>query len=191
MLSKTFIAFAFLISLTVFVSGCTGASDGSALQTPAGADDLLAEPGVPLWLTAELKDVATGETFTINDFKGSPVLVESFAVWCPVCTRQQQEISKFHDQVGDSVVSVSLDADPNEDEARVRDHIQRNGFDWYYAIVPSTVTSSLVDDFGLSITNVPLAPMVLICGDQTTHRLRNGVKSADELSSSVNELCGV
>lgn len=44
----------------------------------------------------ELTDVNTGETFTPLDFTGNPVLLESFAVWCPVCLSQQRHIGSLH-----------------------------------------------------------------------------------------------
>ncbi|PIO07358.1 hypothetical protein COU59_03365, partial [Candidatus Pacearchaeota archaeon CG10_big_fil_rev_8_21_14_0_10_34_12] len=40
------------------------------------------------WMNTELKDIRTGETFKTSDFEGKPVLLESFAVWCPTCTKQ-------------------------------------------------------------------------------------------------------
>ena len=186
MLSKTFIAFAFLISLAVFVSGCTGTSDAST-TAPAG-DDSSAATGLSLWLTAELTDVASGETFTISELP-KPVLIESFAVWCPVCTRQQQETKKLEAQRSD-ITSVSLDTDPNEDASNVRSHIERNGFDWRYAVAPAAVSASLSQDFGLDMLSVPLAPMVVVCENNKATQLRNGVKAASELSSTVDDICG-
>ncbi|MBI2043731.1 redoxin family protein [Candidatus Pacearchaeota archaeon] len=115
------------------------------------------------WINAELKDVRTGENFKISDFNGKKVLLESFAVWCPTCTKQQIEIKKLHSEVGDSIVSISLDMDPNEDESKILKHIEENGFEWYYAVSPIEMTQLLIDEFGNSIINAPSAPMVLIC----------------------------
>ena len=75
------------------------------------------------WKNTELTDVSTGNKFKINDFN-KPVLLESFAVWCPTCKQQQDKIKELHDEVGDSIISISLDTDPNEDEGKVREHIQ-------------------------------------------------------------------
>jgi hypothetical protein len=58
-------------------------TDPSGGTTPTQAGDLAT------WRTAELTDVLTGETFRINEFRGRPVLVETFAVWCPICTTQR------------------------------------------------------------------------------------------------------
>jgi thiol-disulfide isomerase/thioredoxin len=148
-----------------------------------------APPVSPLWISASLQDIGTGTSYSIGSFD-KPVLVESFAVWCPICTRQQEELKQLHSVVGDSIVSVSLNSDPNEDQAKVREHIERHGFDWYYAVTPQDVTSSLIDQFGVSFVNVPLAPIVLLCPDGTAERLRNGVKSAEELQRTVTEQCG-
>ncbi len=35
------------------------------------------------WLHIPLRDVNSGESFTLADFAGRKVLPESFAVWCP------------------------------------------------------------------------------------------------------------
>ncbi|MCH8945905.1 MAG: redoxin family protein [Nanoarchaeota archaeon] len=137
------------------------------------------------WINFELKDVATGEKFKISDFNDKPILLESFAVWCPTCTQQQKITKKFHEEVGDSVVSISIDTDPNEDESRVLEHIERNGFDWYYAIAPVEMTRSLIDQFGVGIVNAPAVPMILICGNDNVKKLDSGIKSVSELKKEV------
>jgi len=140
------------------------------------------------WMDIELTDIATGETFKISDFKGQPILLESFAVWCPTCLRQQQEIKKM---IGgtDIAVHISLDTDPNEDGGTVRDFITKNGFDWYYAVSPIELTNALRAEFGLNVISAPTAPMVLICEDQSTRFLRSGVKSASYLLAEIEQGC--
>ena len=170
-----------------------------AAETPEAAEsaessEISESPGtaesadLAFWLEADLRDISTGETFSISEFRGTPVLVESFAVWCPICTRQQQESKKVKES-GADVVSVAINTDQNEDEKKVLDHIERHGFDWHYAVASAQVTDSLIDEFGLGIVTAPQAPMILVCGDQTVHRLRNGVKPADELIRSAEDLC--
>ena len=44
------------------------------------------------WKETKLKDIKTGKEFKISDFAGKSILLESFAVWCPTCTKQQNEI---------------------------------------------------------------------------------------------------
>ena len=140
-------------------------------------------------LDTELKDIATGKNFRISDFSDKPVLLESFAIWCPTCTAQQKVTKKFHEEVGDSVISISIDTDTNEDESRVLEHIEKNGFNWYYAISPVELTKSLIDQFGVGIVNAPSVPMLLICGDKAT-MLDSGIKSVSELKKEVERCNG-
>ena len=46
-------------------------------ETPA-ADAMMEAPA---WYSASLTDASTGQAFTINDFKGKVVLVETLAMW--------------------------------------------------------------------------------------------------------------
>ncbi len=141
------------------------------------------------WWNAELKNVNNGEIFSISDFEGKPILVESFAIWCPVCTKQQREIKKLDAELGDSVVSISLDTDPNEDEDRLLEHTTQNGFDWYYAVSPSDMTRALINDFGVEIVNAPSVPVVLICEDGSARKLDSGLKNVAELKAEL-ATCG-
>lgn len=158
------------------LSGSSGGSGGGELQ-PAGD-----------WTGIELETVRGGESFTAGQFD-QPVIVETFAVWCPTCTRQQQEVKALHEQVGEDIISISLNTDPNEDAAKVRQHAERHGFDWRYAVAPSDMTRALIDAYGQGIVNAPSVPMVLVCPDDTAVRLPDGVKSAETLQETVDARC--
>jgi cytochrome oxidase Cu insertion factor (SCO1/SenC/PrrC family) len=157
--------------------------DKDVTPTPSG------KKHVGVWADTELTDVATGREFRISDFKGKPILMESFAVWCSTCLEQQRKTKELRERMGEDIVHVSLDTDPNEDETKVLEHLKTYGFDWYYAVSPVEMTRALIEDFGLDIVNAPAAPMVLICEDQSVRFLRKGVKSADELLLEVNKGC--
>jgi thiol-disulfide isomerase/thioredoxin len=175
----------FFIVLIV-VAGCTAQTSTTSDSTGASSGETsIAAP----WMDAEFMDVATGEAFKISDFRGKPVLVESFAVWCTTCLKQQQEIKKLAESEGDAIVHVSLDTDPNEDEERVKAHILTHGFDWYYAISPVATTQQLIDDFGVNIVNAPLAPVILVCEDGSSRLLDSGVKSSDQLLVEIEKGC--
>jgi cytochrome oxidase Cu insertion factor (SCO1/SenC/PrrC family) len=162
--------------------------------TPAQPPDLTLEESeeaktAGTWRDTELTDVATGRGFKISDFKGKPTLLESFAVWCPTYLRQQKEMKKVLEREGDTILHISLDTDPNEGEAKVKEHLERNGLGWLFAVAPIELTNALIDEFGLTVVSAPSAPVVLICEDQSARFLRNGVKSADDLLSEVEKGC--
>jgi len=137
------------------------------------------------WMEVILKDVRTQENFKINDFSDKPILLESFAVWCPTCTQQQKIIRGLHEEIGEDFVSISLDTDPNENEGKILEHITRNGFDWYYAISPIDLTKALIVEFGPGFVVAPSAPVVLICPNGSFEKLPSGVKTSTELKTFI------
>lgn len=142
------------------------------------------------WTEKELQAVESGESFTISELE-RPVLIETFAVWCTTCSRQQQEIKKLHESR--NITSVSLNVDQNENEEKVLNHKKQNGFDWIYAISPIELTNVLRQRFGNSIANPPSAPVILIC-DGEANRLEkedfgSPVKSADFLEEKIKSQC--
>ena len=184
--------------LAAGLAGCAGGGAGTPAPeteatavaategTAAATDAPTPTPGEVDWRAVPLTDVVTDETFTVAGFEGQPVLLEFFAVWCPVCTSQQEVLREVTDRLDDLVV-VSLNTDPNEDAERIRDHLSNHeGFDWRYAVAPSRMTRSLIDRFGSVIANPPAAPVVRVCpnGDATLLE-RNGVKPADDLVAAV------
>ena len=173
-----------LLIIGLFIVGCGGSDEKVQADGPS-------RPQVPLttdWKTIELTDIRTNEKFTIGQFN-RPVLLEGFAVWCPTCTRQQQEIKVLHEQIGDDIISIALDVDPNEDIAKVQEHLEKNGFDWYYAISPPELTQGLIDEFGVTFVNPPSAPVALLCPDGSSRMLGRGVKDADLLRKDIERGC--
>ena len=154
---KFFDKIVLLLILVVFLTGC-----GMNVQQIPNA-----KPMDGAWKDAVLKDVSTGESFKMSDFKGKTVLLESFAVWCPTCKKQQDKIKDLHLELGDSIVSISLDTDPNEKDAEVLEHATKYGYDWRFVVSPVELTSSLIKEFSVAVVNAPGAPIVHICEDQS------------------------
>lgn len=145
-------------------------ADGAMMESPA-------------WYSAALTNVNTGEAFTINDFKGKVVLVETMAIWCPKCKSQQNEVKALKAQLGERAdfVSVGLGIDPNENPDMLREYTQGNGFDWFYAVPAAEVAREIAALYGDQFLNPPSTPMLIIDRKGTAHPLPFGVKSADEL----------
>lgn len=168
----------------LFVSGCVQNTSSSVQPTTPTVSSQKTD-----WLNTELTDVNTGKTFKINDFKGKPILLETFAVWCPTCLAQQKEVQKVKTSKGDAVIHISLNVDPNEDASKVKAHLQKYNFDWYFAVSPINFTTALKNKFGVTVLNAPSAPVILICGDQSARLLSNGVKSAKTLEQQIQKGC--
>lgn len=141
------------------------------------------------WKTIELKDVRTGERFSVGSFQGTPVILYTFTVSCPICTRQQQEITALKNALGDGVVVIGVDVDPREEAETLVSHIQKNGFAGYYALSPDEMTASLVDRFGPVVVTPALAPVMVVCPSGDARMLDTGIKSASSLASSLQAVC--
>jgi thiol-disulfide isomerase/thioredoxin len=141
----------------------------------------------PAWFGATLTDASTGNTFTINDFKGKVVLVETMAQWCPNCKQQQTQVKALHELLGmnNDLVSLGLDIDPNENLVDLKNYVTSNGFDWLYAVAPADVSREIGTLYGDNFLNPPSTPILVIDRKGESHPLPFGIKSADELKKFI------
>jgi cytochrome oxidase Cu insertion factor (SCO1/SenC/PrrC family) len=141
----------------------------------------------PAWFNIELTDVQTGETFTMNDYAGKIVLIETMAMWCPNCIVQANEVRKLHELLEnpDDIISVSLDVDVNEDAPMLKEYSESYGFDWHFAIAPIEIARALGNLYTAQYLNPPLSPMLIIDRNGEVHHLEYGKKSAEKLLESV------
>jgi len=170
-----------VLLLVVLLAACSTATPQTTPEQTREVEEIIQEVEKSAWQEIPLRNVNNGKEFTLSDFE-EPVLLESFAVWCPTCTKQQK-ILKEYKETRTNFVSVSLNTDPNEDESLVREHAQNNGFDWYYSVSPAELTKSLIDEFGFQVVNAPAVPMVLLCPNGKTELFAGGVKDNSELTT--------
>jgi thiol-disulfide isomerase/thioredoxin len=142
----------------------------------------------PAWFSVPMTNARTDESFTIHDFKGKVVLVETLAMWCPNCKKQQAQVKALHDALGDmknDLVSIGLDIDPNEKTADLKAYTEANGFDWVYAVAPAEVSRELAALYGDTFLNPPSTPMLVIDRKGQVHPLPFGIKSAEDLKQAL------
>jgi cytochrome oxidase Cu insertion factor (SCO1/SenC/PrrC family) len=170
-----------LVLTSLVLTACTAPASTPPLK-PAAAPSYDAD-----WFNMNLTDVQTGETFTVNDFAGKVVLIETMAIWCPNCVVQANEVRKLHQQLGnpDDLVSISLDVDINEDAASLKKYSEGYGFEWHFAVAPLEVARALGNLYSAQYLNPPLSPMLVIDRHGEVHHLEYGKKSAEMLAKSV------
>lgn len=173
-----------LLLLLALVAASCGAQS-TPVAPPAATTPTAAGTASLAWLEIELRDVLTGQTFRLSDFAGQPVVVETMAVWCPTCVRQQQQLALARRSWGEAVVVVSLDIDPAEDEELLREHATGHGFDWRWAVAPRQMASQLSDLFGPRILSPPQTPVFWIDVEGEPHFLGYGVKLWPKLVEEV------
>ena len=173
------------------------AGDGDMMEGEAetsdhdGRDDdaMDKEPmmDLPTWFSAELVDVNSGETLTVAGLRDKVVLVETMAIWCSNCLRQQQEVKKLHEMLGerDDLVTLVLDVDPNEDAGNLKDYAAKHGFTWNYVVAPREVAREIGQLYGDQFLNPPSTPMLIIDPSGEVHLLPFGRKTADDLQEAL------
>ncbi len=176
-----------LFLLASLVLPACSANAPLAAQVPARATLAPTPSGPPNWLGVKMTDVLTGETFSMNDFSGKVVLVETMAEWCATCILQQIEVRKIQGLAGASpdLVHVSLDTDLNEDAATLKEYAKSYGFDWYFAISPLEVDREFANLYTPEFMNPPLAPMLFIDRQGGIHSLPYGLKKAEAIQNTL------
>jgi cytochrome oxidase Cu insertion factor (SCO1/SenC/PrrC family) len=186
----------FTVVLTsLLLSACSSsAAPGIAATVPAtsaqsAVPTVVTTPSRPDWFAIPMTDALTGETFTINDFAGKVVLIQTIAQWCTNCAYQQDEVrtlAKFlllDDPNG--LVSISLDVDANEDQASLKKYANYFGFDWHFAMAPLEVSRALGNLYSAEYLNPPLEPMLFIDRSGNVYGLPYGIKSANALKNTI------
>ena len=175
-----------LLMASVAIAACGTRAAPPATERPR-ATLAIPTPGRPEWFGVQMTDVTTGESFSINDFSGKVVLVETMATWCPTCLFQAAYVRKLHRLLGnrDDLVSVSLDEDLNEDAPLLKAYVEEYGFEWRFAVAPLVVNRALGNLYSAEFHNPPLSPMLLIDRAGNAHQLEFGLKDTERLQTIV------
>jgi thiol-disulfide isomerase/thioredoxin len=166
------------------------AKDDDMMKDDMDKDEAMMDS--PAWFKAGLTDVRSGEEFTIEDFHGQVILVETMATWCPSCLRQQNEVKALHEKLGmrSDFVSLGLNVDPHESADLLKSYIDSRGFDWLYAVAPREVHREIGDLYGTLFLNPSSTPMFIIDREGMVHLLPFGIKSADDLYEALQPFLG-
>ena len=154
------------------------------------AQEMMDETGMetPDWYSWELTDINSGATFRLNDEQGKVILVETMAVWCSNCLKQQQEVSQLLASLGprDDFVSLAINIDPNEDDATLASYTQQHSFDWRYVVASDELINEISSLYGAQYLNPPSTPMLIIDQQGQAHTLPFGIKSAADLQAALS-----
>lgn len=170
------------------------ATPNAMMQETATPNAMMHETGTPeamiespSWFGASLTDVRSGKTFSLNDFKGKVVLVETMAVWCSNCLKQQGQVKALHALIGenDDFISIGLDIDPNENAGDLKSYVEAKGFDWLYAVPSAEVTREIGNLYTAQFLNPPSTPILIVDRHGVAHPLPFGIKSAENLEKAV------
>lgn len=159
------------------------------VETETSDDTMMKE--VPAWYSVPLIDVNSESEYMIKDYHGKVVLVETLAMWCSNCKKQQGEVLKLKQELGDKVIYIGFDIDPNENMEKLKEYTASNNFDWVYSVVPSEVSNELAALYGNQFLNPPSTPMLIIDSEGEVHPLSFGIKSTEQLKEFLAPFLGM
>ena len=155
--------------------------------TVAMADDAMTEDAMApaAWQTVQLTDV-DGMAFTLDDFHGTPVFVETFATWCPNCKKQLADTNAAAAQLGDQAVFIALSVETDLSADDVAEYAADNGFDSIrFAVLTPEALAAVVEGLGQSAANPPSTPKGVIDPMGHAGELETGFESADDIVAKV------
>ena len=66
-----------------------------------------------------------GNEVTLADFQGKPLILNSWAVWCPFCLDELPDFAELQQEFGDSVVIIAIDrSEPTEKQKKFTDELE-------------------------------------------------------------------
>ena len=167
--------------------GDTMEEEKSAAESMMESETDASMMDTPAWFSETFTDARTGQVFSITDHKGKVILVETLAMWCSNCKKQQGQVVELHNLLGerDDFISFGLDIDTNENAADLANYVQNNGFDWLYAVATPEVAREIGNLYGAQFLNPPSTPMLIIDRHGEAHPLPFGIKSAQDLYDAL------
>lgn len=73
---------------------------GGETKTDAGAFDTFAS--IPL-------AAYNGKAVSLEEFRGKPLVINSWAVWCPFCRKELPDFAELQKEFGDQIVVIAID----------------------------------------------------------------------------------
>lgn len=167
------------------VPTCAVGSSESGTPSPAAGIEL-AE-----WQTIELTDARTGSQFSVSDFLGCTVYVETMATWCGECRQQLEYVAeavKDVDREKFVVIAISVETDLAAKD--LADYADDAGFDWTFTVGSADMLKAIVDEFGRGAIVPPSTPHVIVSPDGSFGELHTGYSEPDEIVRLMNEASG-
>ncbi|MCB0106558.1 MAG: TlpA family protein disulfide reductase [Caldilineaceae bacterium] len=143
---------------------------------------------LPAWQTMPLTDARTGATFTLADYAGKTVFVETMATWCTNCRQQLGNVKSAAARADSGeVVFIAISVETDLAAETLAQYADNNDFGWTFAVATPAMVRALADTFGPTIANPPATPHFWIHPDGTHGDLVTGFESGDAI---LDQLAG-
>ncbi|MYL33271.1 redoxin domain-containing protein [Pontibacillus yanchengensis] len=114
--------------------------EGASISPPDAPEGLRVGEKAP---DVELQTLE-GETVHLSDFEGENVFLNFWATWCPPCKVEMPEMQKFHEEYGDEVTIIAVNATRTESsKEKVKQFIEEEGYTFKVLLDPEMEANSL------------------------------------------------
>jgi thiol-disulfide isomerase/thioredoxin len=164
-------------------------SESHAMTETATMDDgeSMAAMDLPAWQTISLTDARTGESFTLADYAGKTVFVETMATWCSNCKQQLSTVKSAVAQADpDKTAFIALSVETDLDPSALAQYADQNGFEWRFAVASRELVQALAATFGTTIVNPPSTPHFILRADGSYTELSTGIHSSDAILAELS-----
>jgi cytochrome c biogenesis protein CcmG, thiol:disulfide interchange protein DsbE len=159
-----------VVALALALAGCTSAGEEAVAH---GADP---DAGPPV--TDRTFETFEGETTSLREFRGEPLVVNFWASWCPPCVAEMPEFEQVHLTRGDEVRFVGLNTQDSLEQAELL--IERTGVSYDLGLDPD---GALFNDF--EVIAMPSTYFVNAAGAVVARHA--GILNAQQLGDLIDE----
>jgi thiol-disulfide isomerase/thioredoxin len=134
--------------------------------------------------------VRNGERFRIADLvaDGRVVFLETMAIWCANCRRQQGDVVVALSQLDPARVTwIGVDVDSSESAEALAEYSRRLGFDWPFVVAGQDLARAFATEFGDQVLSPPSTPIVVVGIDGRVTLTEFGHKSIDRIVQLAHE----
>lgn len=127
-----------------------------------------------------LKDYE-GKVVRVADFSGKPLVINSWAVWCPFCVKELPDFATVQKEFGDRVVIIAIDRAESREVAQGFTDKLAISNDLVLLLDPS-------DSFYQAIGGFSMPETLFVKADGTIAFHKRGPMTVDEIRQRVQEL---
>jgi thiol-disulfide isomerase/thioredoxin len=91
-----------------------------------------------------------GKPVALEDYQGTPMLVNFWATWCPPCLAEMPLFQSYAERYDDRLVVLAINA--GEDESVVRNFVDQHGFELTFLLDPTSAVVHQNKVFGFPTT---------------------------------------
>jgi cytochrome c biogenesis protein CcmG, thiol:disulfide interchange protein DsbE len=157
------------VALALVLAACTSAAD----DTAAGA---AADAGPPV--SDRTFETFDGQTTSLREFEGEPLVVNFWASWCPPCIAEMPEFEQVHLARGDEVRFLGLNTQDSLEQAELL--AERTGVSYDLGLDPD---GALFNDF--AVIAMPSTYFVDAAGAVVARHA--GILTAQQLEDLIDE----